>query len=168
MTTTSQHSPQLHCILAEFPIFPRLDEPSFNPAVSWSRFTHYYEEHDIFPLHCWSVASSKAEYSSSQVLSSVPCLLKMLTDDPVGMGMLCEMEIVGFGGAAHPQNAGDMLVSKGMNLVSRFGSGEMGSSSHLIVRTSPTRHSHTCAPPKANSSALKLKLMDLDYLNSLY
>lgn len=59
----------------------------------------------------------------------------MLTDDSVGMGMLCEMEIVGFGGAAHPQNAGDMLVSKGMNLVSRFGSGEMGSSSHLIVGT---------------------------------
>jgi hypothetical protein len=69
----------------------------------------------------------------------------MLTDDPVWIGMLCEMEIMGVGGAALPQSAGDMLVSKGMNLVFRFGSGEMVSSSHLIVRTSPTRHSHTCA-----------------------
>jgi hypothetical protein len=50
----------------------------------------------------------------------------MLAEDPIGMDWLLQMDLVGVGGAALLQNVGDSLVTKGVNLVSRFGSAEYG------------------------------------------
>ncbi|KAI4265464.1 MAG: hypothetical protein L6R38_009401, partial [Xanthoria sp. 2 TBL-2021] len=50
----------------------------------------------------------------------------MVSADPEGMKMLQSMELVGVGGAALPQDVGDSLVDRGVNLVSRFGSAECG------------------------------------------
>ncbi len=58
--------------------------------------------------------------------SSVPYVLQMVAANDNGMQMLKSMEIVGVGGAALPQEVGDELVEKGVNLVSRFGSAECG------------------------------------------
>ena len=58
--------------------------------------------------------------------SSVPYVLQMLAADGEGLNKLKEMVLVGVGGAALPQDAGDDLVQKGINLVSRFGSAECG------------------------------------------
>lgn len=64
--------------------------------------------------------------------TSVPYILQMLSEEfcdpgvPSGLDLLRGMELVGVGGAALPQAVGDDLVSKGVNLVSRFGSAECG------------------------------------------
>ena len=58
--------------------------------------------------------------------SSVPYVLQMLSTEPKGMKVLQSLEIVGVGGAALPQAAGDDLVEKGVNLITRFGSTECG------------------------------------------
>jgi hypothetical protein len=58
--------------------------------------------------------------------SSVPYVLQMLAEDADGLERLRGMDIVGVGGAALPQNVGDDLVRRGVNLVSRFGSAECG------------------------------------------
>ncbi|KAI4243708.1 MAG: hypothetical protein L6R40_003321 [Gallowayella cf. fulva] len=58
--------------------------------------------------------------------SSVPYVLQMISAESEGMKMLQGMDIVGIGGAALPQDAGDSLVHNGVNLVSRFGSAECG------------------------------------------
>ena len=58
--------------------------------------------------------------------SSVPYILQMLAEDKAGLDCLREMEIVGVGGAALPAAVGDDLVSKDLNLISRFGSAECG------------------------------------------
>jgi hypothetical protein len=50
----------------------------------------------------------------------------MLSEDIKGLEVLRTMEIVGVGGAALPPSVGDLLVSEGINLVSRFGSAECG------------------------------------------
>ena len=59
-------------------------------------------------------------------ISSVPYVLQMLEQDTRGLDYLQQMEIVGVGGAALPADVGDRLVSKGVNLISRFGSAECG------------------------------------------
>lgn len=62
----------------------------------------------------------------------VPYVLQMLSEEssdpdvPSGLALLQSMELVGVGGAALPQAVGDDLVSKGVKLVSRFGSAECG------------------------------------------
>ena len=58
--------------------------------------------------------------------SSVPYVLQMLAADEEGLEMLKSMKIVGVGGAALPQDVGDDLVEKHVNLISRFGSAECG------------------------------------------
>ncbi|KAI4177705.1 MAG: hypothetical protein LQ343_000168 [Gyalolechia ehrenbergii] len=50
----------------------------------------------------------------------------MVSAESRGLRMLQEMHVVGVGGAALPQDVGDLLVSKGVNLISRFGSAECG------------------------------------------
>ncbi|KAL9120345.1 MAG: hypothetical protein Q9187_003101 [Circinaria calcarea] len=58
--------------------------------------------------------------------SSVPYVLQMLAAETKGLDLLRDMDIVGVGGAALPQEAGDELVKEGVNLISRFGSAECG------------------------------------------
>lgn len=75
--------------------------------------------------------------------TSVPYILQMLVTDSSppetheGLKMLQRMELVGVGGAALPTSLGDDLVSKGVKLVSRFGSAECGFllSSHRNYKT---------------------------------
>lgn len=58
--------------------------------------------------------------------SSVPYVLQMMEADERGFKYLQGMDIVGVGGAALPAEVGDRMVSKGINLISRFGSAECG------------------------------------------
>jgi thioester reductase-like protein len=61
----------------------------------------------------------------------------MLTEDPEGLRHLQSMDLVGVGGAALPPVIGEQLVTKGIKLVSRFGSAECGFllSSHRTYAT---------------------------------
>ena len=69
--------------------------------------------------------------------SSVPYVLQMMAAEDEGIEYLKGMELVGVGGAALPEMVGNDLVSKGVNLVSRFGSAECGFllSSHRYYKT---------------------------------
>ncbi|CZR69636.1 related to nonribosomal peptide synthetase MxcG [Phialocephala subalpina] len=81
-------------------------------------------------LSCLEASSKHASKIMSvppvKYFSSVPYVLQMLAEDASGVKMLQEMDIVGVGGAALPTKLGDDLVSKGVNLASRFGSAECG------------------------------------------
>ncbi|WVW83561.1 hypothetical protein I302_105582 [Kwoniella bestiolae CBS 10118] len=70
---------------------------------------------------------------------SVPYILSTLAEDPDGEGlkMLRSMEYVSTGGAPLDSRIGDMMVEKGVRLVSRLGSSECGFllSSHRIYET---------------------------------
>ncbi|KAI4118192.1 MAG: hypothetical protein LQ345_001712 [Seirophora villosa] len=76
------------------------------------------------------VSAAQAEVSKHtppvKYFSSVPYVLQMVSSEPEGLEMLQGMDIVGVGGAALPPSAGDSLVQRGVNLVSRFGSAECG------------------------------------------
>ena len=77
-------------------------------------------------LDCAKRASEEDHEPPVKYFSSVPYVLQMLAADDSGLDILRSMEIVGVGGAALPQDTGDELVEKGINLISRFGSAECG------------------------------------------
>ena len=71
-------------------------------------------------------ATLKQHTPAIKYFASVPYVLQMLAAEPEGLKVLRDMDIVGVGGAALPQDAGDEIVKEGLNLISRFGSSECG------------------------------------------
>ncbi|KAL9096166.1 MAG: hypothetical protein Q9165_001689 [Trypethelium subeluteriae] len=94
----------------------------------------------LFPAHLAPITAPNINQCLSQIkslgnsraippvkyFSSVPYVLQMLAADPEGLQNLQVMDLVGVGGAALPPSLGDTLVSKDVNLVSRYGSAECG------------------------------------------
>ncbi|TVY33989.1 Adenylate-forming reductase [Lachnellula subtilissima] len=80
----------------------------------------------ILSLSAASRAETEASTPPVKYFSSVPYVLQTVAEEPVGMALLQNMQLVGVGGAALSPNVGDYLVSQGVNLVSRFGSAECG------------------------------------------
>ena len=80
----------------------------------------------ILSLSAASRAETEASTPPVKYFSSVPYVLQTLAEEPAGMALLQNMELVGVGGAALSPNIGDHLVSQGVSLVSRFGSAECG------------------------------------------
>ena len=77
-------------------------------------------------LECAQRSVETHQTPEVKYFSSVPYVLQMLAAEGNGPHSLRQMELVGVGGAALPQDSGDDLVQKGVNLVSRFGSAECG------------------------------------------
>lgn len=77
-------------------------------------------------LGCTRRSAKTHQTPGVHYFSSVPYVLQMLAAEDEGLYTLGQMGLVGVGGAALPQDVGDNLVKKGVNLVSRFGSAECG------------------------------------------
>lgn len=77
-------------------------------------------------LKCAGKPNNFKQTAPVAYFSSVPYVLQMVAAENDGVKMLSSMEIVGIGGAALPQEVGDDLVGKNVNLISRFGSAECG------------------------------------------
>lgn len=80
-------------------------------------------------LRCFGCARREEAMNNAapvKYFSSVPYVLQMVSAEPEGMRLLQDMDVVGVGGAALPQDIGDSLVHQSVNLVSRFGSAECG------------------------------------------
>ena len=88
-------------------------------------------------LDCAANSAKTHQTPEVKYFSSVPYVLQMLAAEDEGLRNLRQMELVGVGGAALPQDIGNDLVQKGINLVSRFGSAECGflMSSHRAYST---------------------------------
>ena len=83
-------------------------------------------ENILKSLSCAERATEDRDNPPVKYFSSVPYVLQMVAAESKGLEKLKNMEVVGVGGAALPQEAGDELVEKGVNLISRFGSAECG------------------------------------------
>lgn len=61
-----------------------------------------------------------------QIFYGVPYALKLLAEKEIGVELLRDLEVVMYGGSACPDELGDLLVSRGVNLVSHYGATEVG------------------------------------------
>ncbi|KAM0169921.1 hypothetical protein ACHAPF_009543 [Botrytis cinerea] len=64
------------------------------------------------------------QITKSKYFSCVPTIAQMLSTTSKGLQFLRTMDIVGVGGASLPEEDGKLLISEGINLVSRYGSAE--------------------------------------------
>lgn len=98
-------------------------------------------------IKCLDVAA-QADTPPVKYFSSVPYVLQLLEAEKRGLEYLQGMDMVGVGGAALPVEVGDRLVSKNVNLLSRFGSAECGFllSSHREYATDKDWQYLRCAP----------------------
>lgn len=77
-------------------------------------------------LECAQKATREFSTPPVKYFTSVPYILRMVTEDKFGLETIQGMDLVGVGGAALPTTVGDQLVQSDVNLVSRFGSSECG------------------------------------------
>ncbi|KAH8920611.1 L-aminoadipate-semialdehyde dehydrogenase [Atractiella rhizophila] len=61
-----------------------------------------------------------------QAFFAVPYVIKLMSEEEEGIEELKKCDIVTFGGAPCPDNVGDVLVGRGVNLVGHYGATEMG------------------------------------------
>ncbi|KAL1866120.1 hypothetical protein VTK73DRAFT_4887 [Phialemonium thermophilum] len=61
-----------------------------------------------------------------EIFYGVPYALKLLAESEAGIALLRDLKIVMYGGSACPDELGDLLVSRGVNLVSHYGATEVG------------------------------------------
>ncbi|KAL4895444.1 hypothetical protein BDV59DRAFT_200088 [Aspergillus ambiguus] len=61
-----------------------------------------------------------------EIFYGVPYALKLLAETDEGTAELAKLKAVMFGGSACPDSLGDLLVSKGVHLISHYGSTETG------------------------------------------
>ena len=61
-----------------------------------------------------------------EIFYGVPYALKLLAESEDGIKALQQLRIVMYGGSACPDDLGDMLVGKGVNLIGHYGSTEVG------------------------------------------
>lgn len=61
-----------------------------------------------------------------QAFYAVPFVIKLLAERDSGIQALASMDLVTFGGAPCPDELGDILVNKGVNLVGHYGMTEVG------------------------------------------
>ncbi|QIW97141.1 hypothetical protein AMS68_002659 [Peltaster fructicola] len=101
-------------------------------------------------IKCLEVAEQSTKKGAPPVkyFSSVPYVLQLLEGEKRGLEFLQSMDMVGVGGAALPVEVGDRLVSKDVNLLSRFGSAECGFllSSHRDFANDKAWQYLRCAP----------------------
>lgn len=64
--------------------------------------------------------------NSFEIFYGVPFALKLLSESEEGIRCLQQLKIVMYGGSACPDDLGDMLVDRGVNLVGHYGSTETG------------------------------------------
>ena len=63
---------------------------------------------------------------SFEIFYGVPFALKLLSESEEGIRVLQNLKVVMYGGSACPDDLGDMLVERGVNLVGHYGSTEVG------------------------------------------
>jgi acyl-CoA synthetase (AMP-forming)/AMP-acid ligase II len=69
---------------------------------------------------------SALEAAKPQMVSSVPYVLKLLAETSDGIDALARTQLVMYAGSSCPDDLGDLLVSRGINLVANYGATETG------------------------------------------
>ncbi|KAI1337040.1 hypothetical protein F5Y15DRAFT_426193 [Xylariaceae sp. FL0016] len=94
----------------------------------------YRAIHSVKPIHLYNADLPLTTDYLTKILSKhhfeifygVPYALKLLSETEKGIELLRQLQIVMYGGSACPDELGDFLVSKGVNLVGHYGATEVG------------------------------------------
>ena len=90
--------------------------------------------HSVKPIHMYNAdLPLTSDYLTRilrkhkfEIFYGVPYALKLLIETEEGINLLQDLKVVMYGGSACPDELGDLLVDRGVNLVSHYGATEVG------------------------------------------
>ncbi|RYP46398.1 hypothetical protein DL768_007365 [Monosporascus sp. mg162] len=108
-----------------------LTSPLFHSNGFYEVFRSIYSKKPIYianyalPLTRQSLISM-IEHVKPELLHCVPYVLKLLAESDQGIRALASVSLVLFAGSSCPDDLGDLLVNRGVNLVANYGTTEIG------------------------------------------
>ncbi|CAD0107259.1 unnamed protein product [Aureobasidium uvarum] len=126
-----RHAQCLATFTQNFGMRAFLASPLFHSQGFYEMFRTIYSKKPLYLCnytipHTRQGLMAQLQYLKPEIFNCVPYLLKLLCETEEGINELAKVSLVMFAGSGCPEDVGDLLVSKGVNLVQNYGCTEIG------------------------------------------
>lgn len=121
-----RHAQCLSTFTQNFGMRGFLASPLFHSQGFYELFRTIYSKKPMF-LGNYNVPQTRQslttqlQYTKPEIYVCVPYVLKLLSETDEGIDELAKIKLVLYGGSGCPDDVGDLLVSRGVNLVQNYG-----------------------------------------------
>jgi thioester reductase-like protein len=126
-----RHAQCLATFTQNFGMRAFLASPLFHSQGFYEMFRTIYSKNPLYLCnytipHTRQGLTAQLQYLKPEIFNCVPYLLKLLCETEDGINELAKAQLVLYAGSGCPDDVGDLLVSKGVNLVQNYGCTEIG------------------------------------------
>ncbi|KAI4722486.1 acetyl-CoA synthetase-like protein [Aureobasidium sp. EXF-10727] len=126
-----RHAQCLATFTQNFGMRAFLASPLFHSQGFYEMFRTIYSKKPLYLCnytipHTRQGLMAQLQYLKPEIFNCVPYLLKLLCETEEGINELAKVSLVMFAGSSCPEDVGNLLVSKGVNLVQNYGCTEIG------------------------------------------
>jgi thioester reductase-like protein len=126
-----RHAQCLATFTQNFGMRAFLASPLFHSQGFYEMFRTIYSKKPLYLCnytipHTRQGLTAQLQYLKPEIFNCVPYLLKLLCESEDGINELAKVKLVLYAGSGCPDDVGDLLVNKGVNLVQNYGCTEIG------------------------------------------
>lgn len=126
-----RHAQCLATFTQNFGMRAFLASPLFHSQGFYEMFRTIYSKKPLYLCnytipHTRQGLTSQLQYLKPEIFNCVPYLLKLLCESEDGINELAKVQLVLYAGSGCPDDVGDLLVNRGVNLVQNYGCTEIG------------------------------------------
>ncbi|THW14131.1 acetyl-CoA synthetase-like protein [Aureobasidium pullulans] len=126
-----RHAQCLATFTQNFGMRAFLASPLFHSQGFYEMFRTIYSKKPLYLCnynipHTRQGLTAQLQHLKPEIFNCVPYLLKLLCETEEGIKELAKVKLVLYAGSGCPDDVGDLLVSKGVNLVQNYGCTEIG------------------------------------------
>ncbi|KAI5205354.1 acetyl-CoA synthetase-like protein [Aureobasidium subglaciale] len=126
-----RHAQCLATFTQNFGMRAFLASPLFHSQGFYEMFRTIYSKKPLYLCnytipHTRQGLTAQLQYLKPEIFNCVPYLLKLLCETEEGIDELANVKLVLYAGSGCPDDVGDLLVSRGVNLVQNYGCTEIG------------------------------------------
>ncbi|KAH0388306.1 acetyl-CoA synthetase-like protein, partial [Aureobasidium melanogenum] len=126
-----RHAQCLATFTQNFGMRAFLASPLFHSQGFYEMFRTIYSKKPLYLCnytipHTRQGLTAQLQFLKPEIFNCVPYLLKLLCETEEGINELAKVSLVLYAGSGCPDDVGDLLVSRGVNLVQNYGCTEIG------------------------------------------
>jgi thioester reductase-like protein len=126
-----RHAQCLATFTQNFGMRAFLASPLFHSQGFYEMFRTIYSKKPLYLCnytipHTRQGLTAQLQYLKPEIFNCVPYLLKLLCESEDGINELAKVKLVLYAGSGCPDDVGDLLVNRGVNLVQNYGCTEIG------------------------------------------
>ena len=126
-----RHAQCLATFTQNFGMRAFLASPLFHSQGFYEMFRTIYSKKPLYLCnytipHTRQGLTAQLQYLKPEIFNCVPYLLKLLCESDDGIKELAKVQLVLYAGSGCPDDVGDLLVNRGVNLVQNYGCTEIG------------------------------------------